>query len=331
MPPTKSDHTRWARVALQQYPLKEYSLKFLGHSDNLTFRVDDAGGAIYLLRLHDPVAQTYQGIRQAPDAIAGELAWLEALQAEGGFEIQRPVHTTRGELIGSVEVDSGATIPVTLLTWLDGVHFMPSDPDATILIERFGELVARLHDFSCRWSPSPYNRPNYDIDHFRRIFARLLRGVDLDVFSEAVYRILRAATQAILVEIESLPVDPLHWGMIHADLHVGNFLVHDGKISPIDFSFCGYGHYLFDLSIPLAGGLNAALRPLFLNGYRRTRPLPESSMRAIEAYALAGRVSYYAYQIDNPTERAWLKTRIPRVAETICQRFIRGESILDDL
>ncbi len=331
MLPTKSDHIRWAHAALQQYPLKECSLHFLGHSDNLTFRVDEAGGTTYLLRLHDPVAQTYQGIRQAPDAIAGELAWLEALQAEGGFAVQRPVRTARGELIGSVEIDSGAAIPVTLLTWLDGVHFMPSDPDATILIERFGELVARLHDFSSRWPLSPHTRPSYDIDHFRRIFARLLRGVDLDVFSEPVYRILRATTQAILAVIESLPVDPPHWGMIHADLHVGNFLVRAGEIIPIDFSFCGYGHYLFDLSIPLAGGLNAGLRPPFLSGYRRLRLLPESSLRAVEAYALAGRVSYYAYQIDNPTEKAWLKTRIPRVAETICQRFIRGEPILDDL
>lgn len=331
MPPTKNDHIRWAQAALQQYPFKEYSLNFLGHSDNLTFQVDQAGGPAYLLRLHDPVAQTYQGVRQLPDVIAGELAWLEALLAEGGFVVQRPVRTAGGELIGSVEVDSGATVPVTLLTWLDGAHFTPSDPGATILIERFGELVARLHDFSSRWVPLLYIRPSYNLDHFRRIFARLLHGVDLGIFPEPVYRILRAATQAILAEIESLPVDPLHWGLIHADLHVGNFLVHDGEISPIDFSFCGYGHYLFDLSIPLVGGLNAALRPLFLSGYRRLRPLPESSLRAVEAYALAGRISYYAHQIDNPTEQAWLNTRIPRLAETICQRFIRGESILDDL
>ncbi len=95
--------------------------------------------------------------------------------------------------------------------------------------------------------------------------------------------------------------------------------------------YCACTNRLHKLSIPLAGGLNAELRPLFLSGYRRLRSLPESSLRAVDAYALAGRVSYYAFQIDNPTEQAWLKTRIPRVAETICQRFIRGELILDDL
>ena len=327
---SKSVYLRWAQAALSQYPPGEYSLHFLGHSDNLTFRVDEAGGAAYLLRLHYPAAETYQGPRQTPDVIAGELAWLEALFAEGGFDVQRPVRTAKGGLIGSTAVDTDKTVPVTLLTWLDGVHFGPSAPDTAALIGRFGELVARLHDFSSRWS-SPCTRPSYDSAYFRRILARLLRGADLGIFSEGVFRILRTAAQTILDEIGALPVDPQHWGMIHADLHVGNFLVRGETISPIDFSFCGYGHYLFDLSIPLAGGLRAELRPHFLSGYRRLRSLPESSLRAVEAYALAGRLSYYAHQIDNPTEQAWLKARIPRVAETICQRFIRGEPVLDDM
>ena len=48
------------------------------------------------------------------------------------------------------------------------------------------------------------------------------------------------------------------------------------------------------------GGLNPDLRHVFLRGYRSLRSLPESSYRAVEAYALVGMVSYYAYQIDNP-------------------------------
>ena len=114
---------------------------------------------------------------------------------------------------------------------------------------------------------------------------------------------------------------------------VEGFLVAEGEpgIIPIDFSFCGFGHYLFDISVCLAGGLKASLTPAFLEGYRSVRPLPEEDFRAVEAYALSGRLSYYAYQVDNPVERKWLQRRIPEVAQNQVARFLRRERILFDL
>jgi Ser/Thr protein kinase RdoA (MazF antagonist) len=328
----KEDFLRWAEKALADYPLQIESLCFLGHSDNLTFRVEDRHGELFLLRIHYPVIAYYDGVRQQPDRIASELAWLEALADVGGFHVQRPVHNSQGGLLTQVEVAEGQSLPCTLLTWLEGAHFSPAGSSAEALVEQFGVLSARLHQFSSRWTPPPgFARPSYDFSHFKRIFARLLRGANLGIFSEEAYRTLRATTQAILSEIEQLPGDPDHWGMIHADLHVGNFLVQDGEIIPIDFSFCGFGHYLFDLSICLAGGLKADLRPAFLRGYRSQRSLPESDLRPVEAYALAGRFSYYAYQVDNPTERSWLQRRIPEVVENDCKKFLNGDGIVGNL
>lgn len=324
-----------ANLALGQYALNKTCVSFLGHSDNITFRVEERDGPVYLLRLHRPVLSYWVGERQTPELIASELDWLEALADEAGLKLQRPVHTRTGGWVGQVDID-GSPTPVTLLTWLEGAHFSPAAPDALRQVECFGELVARLHEFSSRWTPPEgFNRPRYDEAHFHRLFARLLRGVDLGVFSEEVYWTLRATTQAILTEINALSDEPQHWGVIHADLHVGNFLVggrpvdDDGppEIIPIDFSFCGFGHYLFDLSVCLAGGLKPALRPAFLEGYRSVRPLPESDLRAVDAYCLAGTMSYYAYQIGNPAERVWLQRRIPEVAKGIYSRFLAGERV----
>ncbi len=334
-----------AQLALAQFPLRGAALHFLGHSDNLTFRVDEAAGASYLLRLHYPVLHYWNGDRQNPEFIASELAWLEALAAEGTFNVQRPVRTRAGQLVALIPAASlpenspageEEFIPATLLTWLEGTHFAPLSPGAVDQVICFGELVARLHDFSARWAPPPgFIRPWYDLDHFRRIFARLMHGVDLGVFSEETFWTLRAVSQAILQEIARLPFDPQHWGVIHADLHVGNFLVKawpeencQRALVPIDFSFCGFGHYLFDLSVCLSGGLNATLRPAFLQGYRAIRPLAELDLRPIDAYALAGMFSYYAYQIDNPSERAWLQRRIPELVNHECRSFLQGQPVL---
>jgi Ser/Thr protein kinase RdoA (MazF antagonist) len=333
--PTTEQALQWAKAALAQYDLREPSICFLGHSDNLTFRIEELDGGLYLLRLHLPVLRYWVGIRQKPDAIAWELAWLESLAREGHFTVQEPVRTRTGQMVASVErdvrgsSDGSAELSATLLTWLEGEHFSPALPDAPALVAQYGELVARLHAFSStRPAPDGLVRPAYDYNHFKRILSRLLRGVDRDIFSEEVYLTLRATNRKILEEISQVPNDLEHWGMIHADLHVGNFLVHDGQVVPIDFSFCGFGHYLFDLSVCLAGGLRADLRPVFLEGYRSVRELPDDDLAVVNAYALAGRLSYYAFQIDNPAERDWLRRRLPEVARNECRLFLEGETLL---
>lgn len=332
--PDLTRFTAWANEALQHYPCEVTGVHFIGHSDNVTFRVDLADGGAALLRLHTPSLAYWAGERQQPQVISGELLWMEHLAQQGGFLLQRPIRAANGDLV-TILATQDARIPATLLSWCEGAHFSPAphgvvDPQAVEQIHALGVLVASLHTFSADWQPpADFSRPPYDPDHFRRIFARLLRGVDFDVFGEEDYRILRAAAQEILQEIDALPVDPAHWGMIHADLHMGNFLINPQQhIIPIDFSFCGFGHYVYDISICLSGGLKTDLRPVFLAGYRSVRSLPESSLRAIDAYAVAGMLSYYAYQVDNPAERAWLARRIPEVARTTCTRFLNNQPVL---
>jgi Ser/Thr protein kinase RdoA (MazF antagonist) len=294
--------------------------------------VEETGGALYLLRLHQPVLDYWSGERQRPEYIASELTWLEAL-AEGGFLVQRPLRTREGSLVASPALDGAGKVPATLLTWLGGRHISVTDAgpdqDAALEVECFGELVGRLHEFSARWTPPPgFVRPSYDEDYFQRLFARLLHKVDPAVFSQEVFWTLQATCRKIIDDIHRLPVEPETWGMIHADLHMGNILVQDGaaqpSIVPIDFSFCGFGHYLFDLSVCLTGGLNQALRPAFLKGYRARRPLAESALGVAEAFNLASRLSYFAYQIDNPAERAWLQRRLSDVVANDCARFLNA-------
>lgn len=310
-------------------------MTFLGHSDNITFRVEETGGALYLLRLHRPSLDYWNGERQRPEYIASELTWLEAL-AEDGFLVQRPLRTRQGNLVTFPELDGAGRVPATLLTWLSGRHIRVAGADmaqsAAAEVECLGELVGRLHEFSAHWAPPPdFVRPHYDEDYFQRLFARLLHKVDPAVFSQEVFWTLQATCRKIIDDIHRLPVEPETWGMIHADLHLGNVLVQDDaeqpRIAPIDFSFCGFGYYLFDLSVCLTGGLNPALRPAFLKGYRARRPLAENALALAEAFNLASRLSYFAYQIDNPAERAWLQRRLTDVVANDCARFLKADAL----
>ena len=67
--------------------------------------------------------------------------------------------------------------------------------------------------------------------------------------------------------------DPAGYGLIHADLHLGNVLDHYGQARPIDFDDAAWGHYAVDLAIA-ADSVPEALRPVLLGGYQTVGPLP---------------------------------------------------------
>jgi Ser/Thr protein kinase RdoA (MazF antagonist) len=71
------------------------------------------------------------------------------------------------------------------------------------------------------------------------------------------------------------------FGLIHADLHLGNVLFRGGHAVPIDFDDCGYAHYLYDLAVPIADNLDhddwQSLKDALYEGYQTVRPLPRGT------------------------------------------------------
>jgi Ser/Thr protein kinase RdoA (MazF antagonist) len=77
---------------------------------------------------------------------------------------------------------------------------------------------------------------------------------------------------------DRLGTGPEVFGLVHADLHQFNVLLHRGQVRAIDFDDCCFGHYLYDLAVTLVGAgpwrTTPAMRAAFLAGYRQERALP---------------------------------------------------------
>jgi Ser/Thr protein kinase RdoA (MazF antagonist) len=312
--------------ALVNFPIQPVWIEPLRHSDNLTWRVEDRARQIYLLRIHRAVSASLAGARQKPECIRSELVWLQAL-AESGFEVQRPVAANSQDFIAPIEMD-GMLVASTLLSWLEGENYDPERHARPEIARSHGSLMARLHTQAGSWTPPRgFVRPPQDAAHFERLFSELKKGLQWGLVQAEDWPVLRETCERLVEVMRAAESIPGQWGLIHADLQSGNILVRGARVLPIDFSLCGWGSFLFDISIALAGGMPAELRPAFLEGYRAVRALPGDLLPLVDSCGLVGVLGYCSFQVENPANHEWLVGRLPRLAANECAHFLAGERL----
>jgi Ser/Thr protein kinase RdoA (MazF antagonist) len=317
---------------LEAYDLADPQLEFLRHNENLTFKVTARRQqSPFLLRIHSTALPGLDPCWRTPAAIESELLWIEAIARDTNVTVQQPVRTRTGETVSSLEMPDGQHVLCTLLRWIDGEPFPAKDSGETALARQFGLTVAALHAHGSSWrAPPRFHRPAYNTEFVLRAMDRLRPGVEEGLFAAEDLAVLGKTVDRIGQMAEALGTDPTHWGLIHADMDGSNMLVHDGDVSPIDFSLCGFGHFCFDLSICVAG-LGEELRGPFLEGYTERRELGPDAHRLIEAFAIVGIIACCALHIGRPESREWLTRRMPVFANEYARSVLDGKPyLLDD-
>ena len=269
-----------ADAALEKFGFNQYRLTFLQHLVNTTFRLDCDQGR-FLVRIHRAKTRT---------AVASELAWLDALARETTVSVQIPQHSLDGEMIVvGKQTGMPASYPVTVLSWLDG-QILPQDRRSPHHFYRLGQLVAKLHDHAQHWTPGfELDRPLYDSTSVLRtdnIFGE--EAVTYKQLPEDVQEYLQRLYEQLQEVEQRLGKSSNQFGLIHSDLSFGNVLFTTDAVLPIDFDDCGFGYYLYDLAVILAGPWERPgfqqRRDAFLQGYREICELPDEHLSLIPAF-----------------------------------------------
>ena len=263
-----------ADAALEKFGFNQYRLTFLQHLVNTTFRLDCNQGQ-FLVRIHRAKTRS---------AVASELTWLDALAHETTIPIQIPQRSLNGKMIVVGEhIGVSEPYPVTILSWLDG-QILTQDQRSPHHFYRLGQLVSKLHHHAQRWAPSvELNRPIYDA-------ASVLESdcVSSNQLSENVRGHLRMLHEQLQEIEQHLGKSPERFGLIHSDLSFGNVLFTADEVSPIDFDDCGFGYYLYDLAVILAGPWERAgfqqRREALFEGYRENCKLPDEHLNLIPTF-----------------------------------------------
>lgn len=252
-----------------------------------------AHGKAYVLRLVESTA----GEAGQTEA---EMDWLLYL-AQNGAAVPCPLKTRDGKLAFSME-GNGVTYVASAFSRIEGVPWDKNDPNRwnKEVFHHWGKAVGELHRISQSYVPSREGekRPEFSI---RSMVSETGKA----------FPTVSKIAQDLFQEIEALPKDKASYGLIHNDLHPGNFLINGGRIYLVDFDGCAYSWYAFDIGNALylalwMGRSNDAgtdftteIVSHFLKGYLSVNPMDDFWLSKIPLFMMACKLALFGVGCDS--------------------------------
>ena len=299
------------------------SARLINFSENQTFQIDTAGQGSFTLRVHRT------GYQSRP-SIESELAWITALRQDTDLPIPEPLAGRDGRLLqGFVTPDGGERLAV-LCRHIPG-HEPTPDSNLGDLFVTLGEYAARLHQHAIAWQRPPgFERQVWqaatilDADGLWGDW-RLAPGVD-----DANRPILDRLDAALWLRLGEYGTGPERFGLIHADMRLGNLLVDGRRVSLIDFDDCGFCWFAYDFAAAISfhetNPAVPALKAAWLDGYQAIRPLAAADLAAIDSMVMLRRMALLAW-IGSHAETRLAQTHMPGFANgtaQLAERYLRG-------
>ena len=315
-----------ARRALAEYGMAGHNFTFIRHSDSVTFEVEDTDSSPSLLRIHVPVSPTMGTHGSDARMVKAELMWLEALNRDTDLVLQSPVRKSAGELVTTIPTEASASpVNSTLLRWVDGQPYH-RDLESEQTAFQIGKILATLHTHVSSWEiPEDFTRPKRDHAYFLSVVRAVQPAAEDGCICASDFAELERSIALLVRDSRVQARSRETYGIIHADGHKGNMLLHDGTIRLIDFSFCASGNFMFDLGVCFSD-MKSHLHPACLEGYQNSRSLPDDYQWLIEGLFVATMVGTFSCRVENPRAQELLANKVPQIVRDYAAKFNRGES-----
>ncbi|MFD1704917.1 phosphotransferase enzyme family protein [Methylopila henanensis] len=278
-------------------------LRLLTISENATFLAEAPSGDAVVLRVHRPDYHT-------SDEIRSELAWVDALRADGVAPTPEPIRTVDGGLLGGFE-DDGAVRHVAAFAFMSGREPEPGD-DLASWYATLGRITARLHGHARGWGrPEGFRRKTWDFDAMlgsRPLWGDWRAGLGLDGPGRAL---LERTAEALKRRVAAYGAAPERFGLIHADLRPANLLVDGERLGLIDFDDCGFSWFMYDFAASVSfmehEPFIPELQEAWLSAYARVTPVGAEDVAMMPTFLMLRRMlltAWIASHAETPTAQS---------------------------
>ncbi|MGN9863927.1 phosphotransferase enzyme family protein [Bacillus swezeyi] len=263
--------------AAEIYGFKRKDVSFIADAENYVYE--------FVKNEESYILKITHTIRRSPAYIMGEMEWLHHL-ADGGLSVAAPIASLNGKDIEEVPDGKSGAFLVRVYEKAPGHKVEEADWNGELFYQ-LGRYTGEMHRLtkSYKLSNPAYKRQEWDEEEQLKL-RKYVPEDQKEVFRQA---------DALMEELRQLPKDRDSYGLVHADLHHGNFNWDNGKITTFDFDDIGYNWFVNDISILLYNILWYPVIP-----YEDKAAFTEEFMR----HFLKG------YQEKNKLEAAWLN-KIP--------------------
>ncbi|MFN7249881.1 MAG: phosphotransferase enzyme family protein [Anaerobacillus sp.] len=230
------------------------------------------------------ILKFYPSSTYKKDSIMAELDWISFLFTSG-VNVTEPLYSANGKLLEVIELDHEEKCYVLAFEKAKGRLVNTSDSETwnEKIFYKLGQTLGKIHSLSKKYQPTQ----NIKKQDWNMGF---LFSKPLDHISEGVV----AKWKRFMEELSKLPTDTDDYGMIHNDLHQGNFYLYNNEIILFDFGDCEYNWFIYDIAIVL---------------YHAVQSIAETKGR--ENFASIFINSFLqGYQEENKLENYWL-TKLP--------------------
>ncbi|KRA50698.1 phosphotransferase enzyme family protein [Devosia sp. Root635] len=305
----------WAEVA-------GGSARLINHSENQTFQLDTPGQGSFTLRVH-------RAGYQSRGSIESELAWLMALRRDTALAIPEPVPGRDGRLLQRFDSPRGERMAV-LFRHIAGSEPQP-DSNLGELFGTLGTYAATMHNHATTWQRPPgFERQVWQAATILDSDGpwgdwRMAPGVNTDNRP-----ILDRLDSALWLRLAAYGTSPDRYGLVHADMRLGNVLVDGDNVTLIDFDDCGFCWFTYDFAAAIsfheANPAVPALKAAWLEGYQSVRRLSADDLAAIDAMVMLRRMALLAW-IGSHAETSLARQHMQGFADgtaQLAERYLRG-------
>ncbi|WP_456275761.1 phosphotransferase enzyme family protein [Bacillus sp. AK128] len=172
--------------------------------------------------------------------IEGELEWVDYL-FQHGVHVSKPYRSLEGTFVVKLPVDHSCFY-ASLFEKAPGKKIeVQSEGFDDRLFQEWGRTTGQLHRLTRGYETKERKRPYWDEEE-------LLYPKKVLSFTDQK---LNTAAEHLIQTIKKLPINHQSFGLIHSDIHSGNFFLHNGKIQLFDFDDSQYFWFVHDVAIPI--------------------------------------------------------------------------------